>query len=57
MYAYKSAQSVVTVKPDATTVGNAEPSKLSVANKINDPRRQKDFEKLVAKARMEEAKR
>ena len=53
----KSAQSVVTVKPDATTVGNAEPSKLSVANKINDPRRQKDFEKLVAKARMEEAKR
>lgn len=53
----KSVQSVVTVKPDATTVGNAEPSKLSVANKINDPRRQKDFEKLVAKARMEEAKR
>ncbi len=53
----KSAQSVVTVKPDATTVGNAEPSKLSAANKINDPRRQKDFEKLVAKARMEEAKR
>lgn len=53
----KSAQSVVTVKSGATTVGNAEPSKLSVANKINDPRRQKDFEKLVAKARMEEAKR
>ncbi len=53
----KSAQSVVTVKSGATTVGNAEPSKLSAANKINDPRRQKDFEKLVAKARMEEAKR
>lgn len=53
----KSAQSFVTVKSGATTVGNAEPSKLSAANKINDPRRQKDFEKLVAKARMEEAKR